>query len=433
MGATAAVCLVLLVLQPFPILHDYPEWMYQGHIVWSLWSDLPVFADHYELVPVPVPNAISQAGIALLNMFVSPVAAGRIWLGLYFLLATVVLLLAGRRHTYPGSMQIILLFTIVLGPGFFNGYINFQFGVLLLALFVVTESVRSVWRILVFSLLIYFSHATVFLAFTLYVVGSGFLSSRRFAVLPALMPAQLLLVWYAIVRINDEGIFNTGLGSGKEWLQYKLYTVAKQGPFHNFIQADGQSLLADLHGVYLTGFLINFITALLIGSWFLFIGWQLLQKSKTGTLQHGIPATVLITVSVLLALWLIAGRNTFGVVNLGERLLIVAVMLLLLTAPMPRWLAASWATLCLLTGATTVLALVVLSNTQQGYAVARSADSTRLQSFVNDIYANSRHKYFNHRLTIYYNLGQYLLEPESYKKPPPIDHESSIVRRLSAE
>jgi len=31
-----ALGVILLVIQPFPVLHDYPEWMYQGHIVYSL-------------------------------------------------------------------------------------------------------------------------------------------------------------------------------------------------------------------------------------------------------------------------------------------------------------------------------------------------------------------------------------------------------------
>ena len=76
---------VLLVLQPFPILHDYPEWMYQGHIVWALFFDTDLFASYFELVPVPVPNAISQVAIALLNIFVTPVMAGKIWLAVYLL------------------------------------------------------------------------------------------------------------------------------------------------------------------------------------------------------------------------------------------------------------------------------------------------------------------------------------------------------------
>jgi len=47
---------------------------------------------------------------------------------------------------------------------------------------------------------------------------------------------------------------------------------------------------------------------------------------------------------------------------------------------------------------------------------------------VRDIYGNSRHKYFNHRLFIYANLGQALHEADPNVAPLPVDHESSIVR-----
>ena len=84
------VGVVLLLLQPYPLLHDYPEWMYQGHIAYSLFSGSSEFTTMYELVPLPVPNAISQTAIALLNIVVSPVMAGKIWLAVYLVLALLV-------------------------------------------------------------------------------------------------------------------------------------------------------------------------------------------------------------------------------------------------------------------------------------------------------------------------------------------------------
>jgi len=49
---------------------------------------------------------------------------------------------------------------------------------------------------------------------------------------------------------------------------------------------------------------------------------------------------------------------------------------------------------------------------------------------VEDIYKNSRHKYFNHRLFIYANLGSYLLEPDG--PLPPIDHETSVIEMVKS-
>lgn len=139
-----ALGVILLVIQPFPVLHDYPEWMYQGHIVYSLMSgENPSLNMLYEWVPVPVPNTISQLVIGLLNFTVSPVMAGQIWLAVYLLLAIVSGYLASKDHVHAGSVFWLFTVTIAFGPGFWNGYINFQFGLLLFALFVAVGLRRS--------------------------------------------------------------------------------------------------------------------------------------------------------------------------------------------------------------------------------------------------------------------------------------------------
>lgn len=419
---------VLLVLQPFPILHDYPEWMYQGHIVWALFFDTDLFASYFELMPVPVPNAISQVAIALLNIFVTPVMAGKIWLAVYLMLALSVAIIGTRRHQLRGAKQVIFLITIAFGPGFFNGYINFQYGVLFFALFVITDSQRSIVRLVLFSLLIYFSHASVFAGFAIFVVLTELFGQRRIPAFFALLPTLILLLWYSMVKLISDTGFNVSVDSLKQWIQYKAYTLAKQGPFHNFIQPDGQSLLTDLHGIYLLGFVLNFIIALLIGYWLLSLGYALLKRREILIHSDSRLAALIITAVVLFILYLLAGSNTFGVVNLGERFLITALMLLLLLTRMPRWQVAAWSVVCAASGVVTLVSLFVLSQTIDSYSVDRSADSKELSNFVGDIYSNSRHNYFNHRLFIYANLGQYLLNSDQFDEPPPIDHQSSIVR-----
>jgi len=62
--------IIFLAMQPYPVLHDYPEWIYQGHIAYSLFSgENPHLAEFFEWVPLPVPNSISQVAIAVLNFF----------------------------------------------------------------------------------------------------------------------------------------------------------------------------------------------------------------------------------------------------------------------------------------------------------------------------------------------------------------------------
>ena len=81
---TAFIGYCLLVLQSFPILHDFPEWMYQSWIFSKLLSGSDTaIVQGFELVLHPVPNSISQVGMGLLNFVVNPVVAGKIWLGFY--------------------------------------------------------------------------------------------------------------------------------------------------------------------------------------------------------------------------------------------------------------------------------------------------------------------------------------------------------------
>ncbi len=433
----AVVAYILLVVQPFPILHDYPEWMYQGHIVHALLTDSSsALTQHFEWVPIPVPNSISQLAIGALNFIVSPVVAGKVWLGGYFLLVLVTCFAAFKAHRFGGAMQWLFTITIAFGPGFWNGYINFQVGLLLLALFIVTGLRRSMVWVFVFSILIYFSHASVFAAFICYVVLTERLDDRRPGVVVAILPSLALLLWYTSARLLSGGGQNIGLDSIPEWVQYKLYTLAKQGPFHNFIRPDGESLLATADGLYKLGFAINFIVAGLIGLWLMLIVWRhFLSRSaieqQVGRGNMPIAKSVLGTVLVLILAWLLAGKNSFGVVNLGERFLIVGLMLLILTAECPSWLRRSWLALCGVVGLITLGSLVAVTQyAEQSYAVDRSGSSTGLESFVDDIYKSSRHKYFNHRLFIYANLGQYLDDPAQFDRPPSVDHESSMVRSV---
>ena len=450
--------------------------MYQGYIVSELiggmgtlpTSTLPIenpvtrdaLADRFEIVWIPVPNALTHLALGGINQFVAPIAAGKIWLLLYLVLAALCGYLVAKSQKYGGEMQFIFTIAIAFGPGFWNGYINFQYSVLLFAVFVGLGLVRRIKWIFLFSLLIYFSHGSVYAGFVCYV----FLSARpgerpgerpgkhRTAVFCALLPSLCLLLWYTTTRLLDGGDKNLGLGSLSQWVQYKAYTLAKQGPFHNFIQHDGRSLLESLNSLYMIGFVVNFVIALLIGCWLLLVFWRFasesfntkgyqlksdLKRNRKSSLQDGNNSSqsgalnigLTGTVFVLLVAWLLAGKNSLGVVNLGERFLIAGLMLMLLSIPCPSVIRRVWLGLCALVTCGTLSALFVISQSaEQSYSVARSGDSATLENYVDEIYKNSQHKYFNHRLFIYAELGQYLLNPTEYEAVPAIDLQTSIVR-----
>ncbi len=433
-----ALCWCLLVLQPFPLLHDFPEWVYQGWLFKQLLTQDGATGVRYALVTYPVPNSLSQAGVGLLTMVLEPATAAKIWLSGYLFGAALMCLNIWYR--YKDSSQVLLLSVIVFfGPGFWNGYINFQYALLLFALYLSLSAGKrgaGYMTTLLCSLLIFFSHAVVFAIFVCYCVAGAFFrrgddARNRFYSIVVLIPSLLLLGWYCVELM---AAFSAGAADSMslfKWVQYKAYTLAKQGPFHNFILHTGESLLEQADWFYKAGFIANFIFAAMLGFWFIWLLWVWLSRHMS-PLRHPIPAelsVVLVCISVCFIVYLVAGANTFGVVNLGERFLIVALLMMLLLLRCPAVLQTAMATAAMVFMTYTLAALYYISGESfQAYAVDRSSASSDLSGYVDDIYANTRHQFFNHRLFIYADRGLELLKPEPGLLE--IDLETSIIRRV---
>ena len=419
------------------MLHDYPEWMYQGWLTHSLLSGDPAVAARYELVTYPVPNALTQVSIGMLGMVLPPVLAGQVWLAVYFAAAAAIAGMLWFRYRDPAQV-LLLTVVIVFGPGFWNGYMNFQFGLLIFAAYLLSTSVTrqpGVFRTLLFSLLILFSHAAVYAVFVVYCVVTRLTAVRvsmRVRVIPllALLPSLALLSWYTVVLLSKyESAGGASMGWLK-WAQYKAYTLAKQGPFHNFIDHTGESLLQRADWFYLIGFAANFLFAGLLLCWCLWLLWCGMKRGgHVLRSEAASPVVLLISIAVCVLVFLAAGANTFGVVNLGERFLIVALLLALLHFRSPAVLSNLMVSVAAVFALYLVAASVILSSqTLQAYTVARSSATSDLSAYVDDIYANSRHQYFNHRLFIYADRGL-----ELQKDAPrllDIDLQTSIVRRI---
>ena len=133
---------------------------------------------------------------------------------------------------------------------------------------------------------------------------------------------------------------------------------------------------------YKVGFAVNFVIALLVGVWLLILAWKMIRRSDKLAGHYGL----LFTAIVLMLAWLLAGKNSFGVVNLGERFLIVAIMLLITQIQCPDWITRSWVALSAILSVVTLVTLFVLSGySDKNYSVARSATATELESFVDDL------------------------------------------------
>ena len=422
LALTLGLAVCLIVVQSFPLLHDFLEWMYQGWLFNQLIGESAASVpSQFALANYPVPNSLSQVAIGLLNMLVSPVVSGKLWLGLYLALATALWVVIYRRH--GDAWQHLLLTSIItFGPGFWNGYINFQLALLLFALYLVIDTARSrrsLFLVLLFSVLLFFSHAAVFLVFALHCVVTILLDRsyalpRRLLHLGCLVPSAILLVWYATVLLSGyEANGDAGMSLLK-WVQYKAYTLAKQGPFHNFILYNGESQLERFDWFYKTGFVANFAFAGLLGLWLLTLLWSLVRGRLSLTARYSMPLVpVGITLTACVLLYLLCGSNTLGVVNLGERFLIVALMMLLLLFKCPLYLQRALGAIAGFFMVYLLLATAMLSGEKiQQYAVARSSETNELSQYVDDIYANSRHQFFNHRVFIYADRGLALLKPE---------------------
>jgi hypothetical protein len=413
-----AVGCVLVIVQPFPILHDYPEWMFQGWLLESILAGQP--DGDYQLAGWPVPNSLTQFALALMSAIISPIAAGKIWLAAYLIVGFICCHRAARLcwPSHSGTISLILVATVLLGPGFWNGYINYQVGLVLLLVGWLgwQWGGRTVW-LLIISLLVFFAHAASYAALVAavgVVVVAGAASFRqRVSMLIALLPSLLLMAWYLGVKLANSAVSLEAPLSLVQWFGYKAYTVAKQGPFHNFVIADGTSMLQQWHWVYLAGALINGLMLLVVTLWFAVLCWQWLRRrlEMSAPVSHDRPMVVLLLTLALIILFLLPGRNNFGVVNLGERFLIPLLGFGLLAFACPPLLLRTWALLCTVAAGLVVGPLLLISS--HNVVAYTGPDS--------DIYAASRHKYFNHRIFIYADRGLFLAAEQSPDMRPQPD------------
>jgi hypothetical protein len=152
---------------------------------------------------------------------------------------------------------------------------------------------------------------------------------------------------------------------------------------------------------------------LVVTLWFAVLCWQWLRRrlEMSAPVSHDRPMVVLLLTLALIILFLLPGRNNFGVVNLGERFLIPLLGFGLLAFACPPLLLRTWALLCTVAAGLVVGPLLLISS--HNVVAYTGPDS--------DIYAASRHKYFNHRIFIYADRGLFLAAEQSPDMRPQPD------------
>ena len=350
----ASALLVGLLLTASQVyLLDLPMWVYEGAALRAkVLGEAAGAAALYPLKPYPVPNSASQVLLALLVGPLGAAGAGKaVAVGVLALGLWAVYRLCVRLHGPEGVFRaLVLAATVVVSASYWNGYLNFQLGLAVLALYGAVRARDGLAArpsapvTAVFGVVLFFCHSVPFLAFAL---GAGLeaLGRRDARLVGALTPAALLSVAYVVGRAGGEAGVTEPFPDLATAVAYKGYTVLKLGPFVHFLRPDGSGTLdgAPLAYAALAGGAALFVAVLggllLRGAWRL--GADVRADVRAGDAAGGASEARarLAVVGLALGLALLAlpiPPVWLSVVNLGERLLSVALLLLVAVVPMPR-------------------------------------------------------------------------------------------------
>ncbi|HXW72885.1 MAG TPA: hypothetical protein VEK34_15920 [Methylocella sp.] len=320
--------LVLIIISlavfsfPYAPLEDLPEWIYQGYIFNKLVAGAPSL--DFSLKTFPVPYALFQSIVSFCLIFVSPMITSRIVILLYAALALFAVYRVILRYRLDGLVAWPLLISIViLNSPFWNGYMGYQFGliVILLYLGLPDDSQTDTRWVCLFPVLAFFAHGWAFVSI-LVLMGANALYQRRVAAgCVGIVPSMLLLVWYQTYSVNP-GALNELYPVGQiNIFAYKIYTLLKAAPFHNPIALSFNA--SEQYGTaYLTtGLLIDAIFMLAL----LLLVVSAIRKSDLGLILRR-PQLLAGGLLVLIAAGL--PRTGFGMANPGERVLYPAMVAL---------------------------------------------------------------------------------------------------------
>jgi hypothetical protein len=222
---SAAAILPLLTIE-FPPLYDFYHWVFQGHITRLLLfggSDATGSVDlAYRLSATPVPDSAAPLGIAVLNLWLPSLAAGRVFLAL-----AIVAFAAGFAYLVRSVQQRataieFLGFPWAFGYFLYKGYDSYlvSLAVAFIAIGILHRSTAQGTRLpgrtnllalTVLGVLLFLCHLLGWAVFSLAAgVYTLWLLRRRngrgsLLLLATLIPAMILLVVYAIGESGQSG------------------------------------------------------------------------------------------------------------------------------------------------------------------------------------------------------------------------------------
>jgi hypothetical protein len=322
---SAAVVLLLAfaaLIFPYAPLEDFPEWIYQGYVFNKLAEGTP--SALFEIKHYPVPYALLQLIVSGALLIASPMTASRIVLALYAIISLfAVHRVIARYRIEPLIGWPVLICVVVLNAPFWNGYMGYQSGLIVLLLYLSLPSASRTdpkW-VVCFSLLAFFAHGWAFVAFLVFVGIYALYDRRVFACGFALLPSLALLAWYMMNNINHGELVVLSDVKNANIFLFKVYTLLKAAPYHNPIiftfnaaQHFGYAYLGI--GLALNAiFMLSLLAAAIVAT--RMTGWQALIRKPE-----------LLIGTILLALAIVLPPTGFEMANPGERVMYQALIAL---------------------------------------------------------------------------------------------------------
>ncbi len=401
-----------LIIGRAPYMHDFAEWLYQGQIIKRFIVD-PAAVSQFTMATYPVPNSLASALLTGLSLLFAPIWAGKVFLLLMLLGWYGAISSFTRRFVdarWRAETMLVLYASTALATFFWYGFVSYQLALLLLTwFFAIYREDTKAHVIAAFAVVIFFSHAVIFLLFGLF-LGVRILLKWDWSVVIGLLPATFFSLWFLLGRhlanVEPQRIDASWNGL-REALIYKAGYPAMLGPFKNFLLPDGTSVFENHAWFYWPGFITNFAVVGTFGLLVLVVLWKYSKKelpdSDETTLLRNSWA---ISIAVMIVFYLFAPYHFFGVVNAGGRALLPLLLMIFMLGgevarPFVRAMVWPVAIVALLTIGS-YFYLMLQTRQPDFSALAKSAVSMSPSDSVLDfnerLYASTRYKYFNYRV-----------------------------------
>lgn len=310
----------VLALFPYAPLQDLPEWVYQGYIFNELISGKP--SSEFALTTYPVPYALFQLITSAVLLLFPPMMTSKIVVVIYGLLVLLAIhLFISRAKIDPLAGWIFLTSVAALNSPFWNGYMGYQFGliVLLFYLSLPSKARTGVFPLLLFSLLAFFAHGIIYASILVFAGIYSIYNRRIFRCALGLLPSLCLVVWYKLKNKSAGELNELFQLHDVNIIMYKIYTLLKAAPYHNAIVFNFNSV--DYFGSFylIIGMLVDAIFMLSLGM----LAYAAVTRSSLRAVALK-PEFVIAAILLLVAIAL--PPTVLGIANPGERVMYPALI-----------------------------------------------------------------------------------------------------------